>query len=131
MSAHSVEEAKTIGTGYAERFVAGLFYQAGRRFPGWLQAGYAHWLEPEAQVDTAAAGDLPGVRPPFPLLIETPRLRLRELRPTDFDSVHEYANDPDVIRLCWAVASQERPGERDMRRRRLERCSTTGSVRWA
>ena len=99
VSAHSVEEAETIGTGYAERFVAGLFYQAGMSSPGWLQAGYAHWLEPEAQVDTAAAGDLPGVRPPVPLSIETHRLRLRELRPTDFDSVHEYANDPDVIRF--------------------------------
>ena len=33
------------------------------------------------------------------LTIETARLRLRELRLTDFESVHDYANDPQVIRF--------------------------------
>lgn len=35
----------------------------------------------------------------IPVAIETLRLRLRELRLTDFDAVHAYANDPEVVRF--------------------------------
>lgn len=44
--------------------------------------------------------------PWFP--IETERLLLRELRPADEDDIHEYASDPEVVRLMiWGPNSRE------------------------
>jgi len=38
---------------------------------------------------------------PFPLL-STPRLILRDLRPTDLDDLYEYASDPEIF--TWGKA---------------------------
>jgi [ribosomal protein S5]-alanine N-acetyltransferase len=44
--------------------------------------------------------------PWFP--IETERLRLRELREADADDIHEYASDPEVVRLMiWGPNTRE------------------------
>jgi len=40
--------------------------------------------------------------------IETPRLRLREFRPEDELDIHEYASDPEVVRLLiWGPNTRE------------------------
>jgi ribosomal-protein-alanine N-acetyltransferase len=40
--------------------------------------------------------------------IETERLLLRELRPADEDDIHEYASDPEVVRLMiWGPNTRE------------------------
>jgi RimJ/RimL family protein N-acetyltransferase len=45
---------------------------------------------------------------PSALLLETPRLRLRELADDDFDAVHAYASDPEVVRyMPWGPNTEE------------------------
>jgi [ribosomal protein S5]-alanine N-acetyltransferase len=40
--------------------------------------------------------------------VETPRLRLREFRPEDELDIHEYASDPEVVRLMiWGPNTRE------------------------
>ncbi len=34
-------------------------------------------------------------------MLESPRLRLRELTDADFEAVHEYASDPEVVQPSW------------------------------
>ncbi|MGA7916476.1 MAG: GNAT family N-acetyltransferase [Candidatus Acidiferrales bacterium] len=46
------------------------------------------------------------MEPWFP--IETERLQLREIRATDEDDIHEYASDPEVVRLMiWGPNTRE------------------------
>lgn len=56
--------------------------------------------------------------------IETERLRLRELRADDENDIHEYASDPEVVRLMiWG------PNTRDLTREFLDR-SLQAQTQW-
>ncbi|MGI9627502.1 MAG: GNAT family N-acetyltransferase [Longimicrobiales bacterium] len=108
VAAADAAQAEDLGRGYAHRFVAGVFHDAGVAFPGWLDSDYAHWLEPESDIEATPSEleDIPRIRMPEPISVQTERLVRRELRDSDFEAVHAYATDSVVVKFMpWGPNS--------------------------